>query len=138
MMRTPDDDKAKAASIPPAARALFSWASAKEGAGEAPPAAVRFQSPPHSGGVSSGTSEIGGLGIEGGSEVDSGAARARGAAAGKVRIKLVDMDDRTLCCAPIGGLGQTVCVAPLLDNGSCSRYKTHKGLPAAWQAASSS
>ena len=75
MMRTPDDDKAKAASIPPAARALFSWASAKEGAGEAPPAAVRFQSPPQSGGLSSGTSEIGGVGIEGSSEVGSGAAR---------------------------------------------------------------
>jgi hypothetical protein len=53
---------------------------------------------------------------------------------GKVRVVEVDMAKRTVCCAPIGGMGQRVCIAPLTAAGICSKFKTHKGVPDAWKA----
>jgi hypothetical protein len=108
----------------------YSWLQAVDAAAASPPAGVRFQSPPHSGGASSGKSGTG-VGFEGG----VGEVRGETGDSGKVRVRVVDMESDRLCYAPIGSTGQKVCLAPLLGDGVCSKYKTHKGAPGSWKAA---
>jgi hypothetical protein len=50
----------------------------------------------------------------------------------KVRIQLVDLSKRTLCCAVFRIGKQCVCLLLLEGDGFC-QYRSHKGPPPSWK-----